>query len=494
MYVTETSYMNQIVMNTSVFHDHCSKLAGLETVGNTSCAPSAELNASCAQASARGVGAIVQTRFEIALGGVTARTFGAAKQEKLRGILVTLLHIDPTYIAFTVLRAAAGRRQLSTGIVVDTAITTPEGSTADVRSTIEDPAFLFSVGSLVVGEGLVQQISEIELGGIEAADGYWNADNLTLSLTADRPMNWSSWRKADIPEPEGVVETATENWGNIIMAVGSTIFGLILIFIVSLTKEPEAEKKYGKRIHVGERNSVTNIRERLVRHNSTVSGNDDGTLHINHDSRPRKEDGTLLKVIKRRSVWYTVVSTVKCVFLDALVEMDATIDEVKALPQLNPKNHHQYRWIQYMIWRRWVMTASLIIAMLIFVLNSGQMYFQYTRVQGILRRCDAALDTTIALRKHALTDVGFDLVRVEREDVLKELTKLPQGKSATAIRYKCDPTKAYLKGDAIDCTEPHTDSHWWSNPDTNSTDSAQNDTPTSDPIELQPTATVAECR
>jgi hypothetical protein len=174
--------------------------------------------------------------------------------------------------------------------------------------------------------------------------------------------------------------------------------------------------------------------------------------------------------------------------------MEATEDEVNALPQLNPTNHNQYRWIQYMIWRRWIMEASLVIAMLIFVLVCGHMYLQHTRVHGILRRCDAALDTTVTLRKPAVTGDGFDLVRVERENILKGLTQLPQGKAATAIRYKCDPNKVYRKGGAIDCTEPHMDSQWWSNPDTNSTDSTENGTPKSDPIERQPTATVAECR
>jgi hypothetical protein len=293
-HVMEPNYMNRIVMGTAVFNDKCAELAGLEAVvSNTSCAPSAELNTSCTLASAMRVGAIAQNRFDIALGGLSVRTFGAARQEKLRGILVTLLRVDPTYIAFTVLRAQAGL-----GIVVATAVTTLENATADVRSTIEDPAFMYSVGSLVVGEGLVKQISQLSLGGIEAADGYRNASNLNLSLTADRAMDWSYLSKEDRHEPKGAIEKEIQSWGKYTMVAGSIIFSLVLIYVIA-SKKKEGKWGCGKRIHASEKGSMADIRDGFLR-TSIASADVDGTLHINQDSLPRKQDGTRLKVVKKR--------------------------------------------------------------------------------------------------------------------------------------------------------------------------------------------------
>jgi hypothetical protein len=110
---------------------------------------------------------------------------------------------------------------------------------------------------------------------------------------------------------------------------------------------------------------------------------------------PMCEDGTPLGVIEERSAKYAFVSTLQTAFLGKNIEMHITKAEQEALPQLNPKNHHQYKWIQYLVWRKWVLSAAACTAIIVLFVNASDMYLQYSRLFDVIGRCDSASDITI---------------------------------------------------------------------------------------------------
>eukprot|EP00935_MAST-01C_sp_MAST-1C-sp1_P000604 g604.t1 len=129
---------------------------------------------------------------------------------------------------------------------------------------------------------------------------------------------------------------------------------------------------------------------------------------------PRREDGTLLKILPGRSAIHAIVSTLQTALGGAHVEMDVTKAECSKLPQLNPKNPNQYSWIQFMVWRRWMMMAALCVSVVICGVTVGQIKVQFDHLYDVLDRCKSSENSTIL-------DPSGSGQRVERAALLDKL-------------------------------------------------------------------------
>jgi hypothetical protein len=203
--------------------------------------------------------------------------------------------------------------------------------------------------------------------------------------------------------------------------------------------------------------------------NVTASASGDNESQVESESAkvsdglPVTEDGTPLLVVKSRSVMFAISSAMSSAFGGAHVEMNITEEEAKALPQLNPKNDRQYKWIQYMVWRKWMMVTALIVSIIICGVTTCQILVQMNHLWDVVERCESGDSNTILdPAEHA---TGHSGKKLNRMAVLEKLMKPVGGSNFRSYRHKCAPPvseaviPSFAVGEALQCDEMMTDNY-----------------------------------
>ena len=100
----------------------------------------------------------------------------------------------------------------------------------------------------------------------------------------------------------------------------------------------------------------------------------------------RRPDGSKLRFVKQRAR-FSAVSGALGELRGQHVDMDIEEADAKALPQLNPRIESQFRWLQFMVWRRWMAGAALAISLCILAVTIWNTMLKFEIQQDQLRRC-----------------------------------------------------------------------------------------------------------
>jgi hypothetical protein len=99
-------------------------------------------------------------------------------------------------------------------------------------------------------------------------------------------------------------------------------------------------------------------------------------------------DGTELEFVEKRPIMVGITGTLK-ELIGSHVEMDISEADARALPQLNPKVEMQFRWMQFIVWRKWMAGAALAISLVILAVTASDTYFRHRIWRDKIRRCEA---------------------------------------------------------------------------------------------------------
>jgi hypothetical protein len=177
------------------------------------------------------------------------------------------------------------------------------------------------------------------------------------------------------------------------------------------------------------------------------------------DLTPRKEDRTPQFVVESRGTMTAIISALSSALGGVHVEMEITKKERDALPQLNPENDRQYKWIQYMVWRKWMMVTALCVSVIICGVTTGQILLQMEHLYDVVDRCESG-DNNMILDT-AEHQTGHSGKKIKRTDVLDKLMKPVGGTNVKSYRHKCAPPlsaetsaiSSYAAGELLECDE-----------------------------------------
>jgi hypothetical protein len=100
----------------------------------------------------------------------------------------------------------------------------------------------------------------------------------------------------------------------------------------------------------------------------------------------RRPDGSKLRFVKQRAR-FSAVSGALGELRGQHVDMDIEEADAKALPQLNPRIESQFRWLQFMVWRRWMAGAALAISLCILAVTIWNTMLKFNIQQDQISRC-----------------------------------------------------------------------------------------------------------
>jgi len=88
---------------------------------------------------------------------------------------------------------------------------------------------------------------------------------------------------------------------------------------------------------------------------------------------------------KKHGIFEEAISIVKDIF--ANMDVEVVEDDCKALPHLKAGIIYQYRWIQYLVWRRWLLHGAFVVSVIVLGLDTWAFVVKIQSVVDVHERC-----------------------------------------------------------------------------------------------------------
>ena len=180
---------------------------------------------------------------------------------------------------------------------------------------------------------------------------------------------------------------------------------------------------------------MTSMRQFKSAANAVVNKNKEADLARNEEAFKR-EDGTKMGVVLKRGFLKAAWEVFQEVALGTDTKPNVTAREAKLLCHLNTENAMQFHWLQFLVWRRYLMSGALFISLVILSVTVIDFLHVEAKLADTLARCKEG--SSLEFERTENLTVG-------REEVIHEVA-LPFPASTPVVRFKCrDPTELAQK-------------------------------------------------
>jgi len=92
------------------------------------------------------------------------------------------------------------------------------------------------------------------------------------------------------------------------------------------------------------------------------------------------------------------------VVLGTHVEMNVSETDAKFIPQLDPRVEGQFKWMQFLVWRKWMAAGALLISSIILLMTAYDVQSRMHSLFATIERCEAGIDNSWEVPGHPNED------------------------------------------------------------------------------------------